>query len=218
MLNVAYQVLAVYKCNICKENHQISLGLPNLLPDSGARMAEMADIKIRVYDGIKKMFVNIHAPTDKFNLKRLTITEIDDKGKSRKVKITDIEQLLKGGLTEIEKLEAKRGSSPEIPEKIVSGTIKVVKESPIEKEEETPFQDTGKKEGMSFDEIRDKVNIRIKELQEMSKRCREAMEELGIQLKKTKAEMASLQSLIKAIDQPKGKKNGRKQKQKSKSK
>lgn len=223
----AYRVLAIYKCNICKEDHQSGLVLPNLLPDPSARMAEMADMKIQIYNTIKKIFANIHAPTDKFNPKRLTITETDEKGKSRKVKISDIEELLKGGMTEVEKIEAKRGSGPETPEKIEkdkehilflgsAGSALTAEESPIE-EEETPFQDTGQKEGMSFDEIRDKVKIRIKELQETTKKCRDEMEKLGIQLKKTKAEMASLQLLIKAIDQPKGKNNGRK-KQKPKSK
>jgi len=240
--NAAYQVLAVYKCNICKEDHQSGLVLPSLLPDPGARLAEMADMKIQVYNSIKKIFANTHAPTDKFNPKRLTITEIDDKGKSRKVKISDIEELLKGGLTEIEKIEAKRGLSPETPEKVVkdeggssAGLALVAGESPIEsssspglalaakesatEEKETPFQDTGKKEGMSFEEIREKVKIRIAELQKASKGCREMMEKLGISLKETRMEAARLQSLLKAIDQPekKGKKNVRK-KQKPKSK
>jgi len=226
MLKVAYQVLAVYKCNICKEDHQVSLGLPNLLPDPGARMAEMADVKIRAYNGIKKMFVNIHAPTDKFNLKRLTITETDDKGKPRKVKIIDIEELSKGGMSEIEKLEARRGSSPEPPKKIEkdkehssAGLALVAGESPIE-EKEIPFQDTGNREGMSIDEIKNKVEIRIAELNKKTKKCREMMIELGVTVQETRAEIASLQPLLKAINQPKnkGKKNGRKRKQKPKSK
>jgi len=215
--NAAYQVLAIYKCNVCKEDHQSGLVLSDLLPDPSARMAEVADMKIQVYNSIRAIFTNIHAPTDKFNPKRLTITETDDKGKSKKVKIADIEQLSKGGLSEVEKIEAKRGSSPETPEKIVSGTIKIVKESPIEEKEEAPFQDTGKKEGMSFEEIREKVKIRIAELQKASKGCREMMEKLGISLKETRMETARLQSLLKAIDQPekKGKNNGRKTKTKS---
>lgn len=210
--NIAYQVLAVYKCNICKENHQSGLALLDLLPDSSARMAEMADMKIRVYNDIKIAFANLHGPTDKFNPKKLTITETDDKGKSRKVKITDIEQLLKGGLTEVEKLEAQNRSSAESEEP-------VAKESPIE-EEEIPFKETGQTEGMSFDEIRNKVVVRIKELIKANKDCREAMDRLGVQFKETKAEIISLQSLLKAVDQPKdkGKKNGRKRKQKPKSK
>jgi len=221
MVNVAYQVLAVYKCNICKESHQVSLGLPNLLPDPGARMAEMADIKIRVYDGIKRLFTHIHTPTDKFNPKRLTITEIDDKGGSRKVKIADIEQLLKGGMTEIEKLELGikiKKPATEVKEHSSPGLALAAKESPIE-EEDIPFKDTGKKEGMSFGEIREKVKIRIAELQKTSKSCREMMEKLGVSLKETRTESARLQSLLKAIDQPekKGKKNGRK-KQSPKSK
>lgn len=206
MLNVAYKVLAVYKCNICKEDHQVSLGLPDLLPDPGARMAEMADIKIRVYDGIKKLVANMHAPTDKFNLKKLTITETDDKGIFRKVKITDIEQLSKSGMSEIEKIEAKRGLSPETPEK-------VIKDKESIEEEEIPFKETSQNKGMSFEEIREKVKIRIAELQKVSKSCREMMEKLGISLKETRMETVRLQSLLKAIDQPekKGKNNGRKQ-------
>jgi len=217
--NVAYQVLAVYKCDICKENHQCSLGLPNLLPDPGARMAEMADVKIRIYNSIKEIFVNMHVPTDKFNPKRLTITETDDKGKFRKVKIADIEELSKGGMTEIAKIEAKRDSSPEIPEKIVSGTIKVVKESPIE-EKEIPFKETGQKEGMSIDEIKAKIEVRIAELNKKTKSCRDQMAELGITIKETRAEIVSLLPLLKAINQPKGKgkNNGRKRKKSLKSK
>lgn len=216
--NLAYQVLAIYKCNICKENHQTSLSLPNLLPDPGARMAEMADIKIRVYNSIRQIFTNTHAPTDKFNPKKLTITEIDNKGKSRKVKIIDIEELSKGGMTEIEKLEAKRGSSPETPEKIEKDKDKN-KEPPIE-EEETPFKDTGKTEGMSIDDIKNKIEIRIAELNKKTKSCREQMAKLGITVQETRAEIVSLQPLLKAINQPKpkGKKNGRKQKQKPESK
>lgn len=215
----AYQVLAIYKCNICKENHQSGLVLPNLLPDPSASMAEMADMKIQIYNSIKKIFADIHAPTDKFNPKRLTITETDEKGKSRKVKITDIEELSKGGLTEIEKIEAKRDSSPETPEKIVSGTIKIVKESPIE-EEETPFKETGKTEGMSVDEIKKKIEIRIAELNKTTRDCREQMAGLGVMIQKTRAEIASLQPLLKAINQPevKRKKNGRKRKRKQKQK
>jgi len=217
--NAAYQVLAVYKCNICKEDHQSGLALPNLLPDPGARIAEMADMKIRVYNSIRQIFANTHTPTDKFNPKRLTITEIDNKGKSKKVKITDIEELSKGGLTEIEKIEAKRDSSPETPEKIVSGTIKVVKESPIE-EKEIPFKETGNKEGMSIDEIKAKIEVRIAELNKKTKSCRDQMAGLGITIKETRAEIVSLLPLLKAINQPKdkGKKNGRKRKKSPKSK
>ena len=154
------------------------------------------------------MFVNIHAPTEKFNLKKLTSTETDDKGKFRKVKISDIEEFLKGGMTEIEKLEAQNRSSTE-PEEPMA------KESPIE-EEETPFKETGQNKGMSFEEIREKVKIRIVELQKVSKSCREMMEKLGVSLKETRMESARLQLLLKVIDQPKGKKDGRKQKSKSK--
>jgi len=206
--NAAYQVLAIYKCNVCKENHQSGLVLPNLLPDPSARLAEMADMKIQVYNSIKIAFANSHAPTDKFNPKRLTITETDDKGKSRKVKIADIEQLLKGGLTEVEKIEAKRGSSPETEEPAIE--VKEPGESPIE-EKDIAFKETGQKEGMSFEEIREKVKIRIAELLKTSKGCREMMEKLGISLKETRMESARLQSLLKAIDQPekKGKKNVR---------
>lgn len=217
--NVAYQVSAVYKCNICKEDHQTSLGLPDLLPDPGARMAEMVDIKIRVYNSIKKIFANTHAPTDKFNPKRLTVTEGYYKGKSKKVKIADIEELSKGGMTEMEKLEAKKGSGPEMPEKVAkdkepssTGLALVAGE--------TPFEDTGQNKGMSFEEIRNKIVVRVAELIKANKNCREAMEKLGMQFKETKVEIVSLQSLLKAIDQPKnkGKKNGRKRKRKQKSK
>lgn len=223
---VAYQVLAVYKCNICKEDHQSGLALPDLLPDPGARLAEMADIKIRVYNSIKAIFVNTHAPTDKFNLKRLTITEIDDKGKSRKVKIANIEELSKGRMTEIEKIEAKRGSSPETPEKVIkdkehssAGLALVAGESPTE-EEELAFKETGQKEGMSIDEIKAKIEVRIAELNKKTKSCRDQMAELGITIKETRAEIVSLLPLLKAINQPKdkGKKNGRKRKKSPKSK
>jgi len=223
---VAYQVLAVYKCNICKENHQSGLALLDLLPDPSARMAEMADMKIQVYNSIKKIFVNIHAPTDKFNPKRLTITETDDKGKSRKVKISDIEQLLKGGLTEVEKIEAKRGSAPETPEKIVkdkehssAGLALAAKESPIE-EKEIPFQDTSNKEGMSIDEIKKKVEIRIAELNKTTKKCREQMAGLNITIQETRTEIAKLQPLLRVINEPKkkGKNDGRKRKKSPKGK
>jgi len=222
---VAYQVLAIYKCNICKENHQSGLVLPDLLPDPSARMAEMADMKIRVYNSIKATFVNMHSPTDKFNPKKLTITETDDKGKSRKVKISDIEELSKDRMTEIEKIEAKRGSdvkteepAPKGNSPTFAGLTLVAEKSPIEKEE-TPFQDTGKKEGMSFEEIREKVKIRIAELLKASKSCREMMEKLSISLKETRMETARLQSLLKAIDQPekKGKNNGRKKQKRKQS-
>lgn len=226
--NVAYQVLAIYKCNICKKDHQSNLGLPNLLPDPGARSAEMADIKIKVYNNIKEIFKNLHAPTDKFNLKKLTITETDDKGKSKKVKIADIEELSKGGMTEIEKIEAKRGSSPEPPEKTIkvkehssAGLALVADESPVEEEEieEVPFENTGKQEGLSIDEIKKKIEIRIVELNKQTKECRKQIGELSITIQKTKAEIISLQPLLRAINQPKpkGKKDGRK-KQKPKSK
>ena len=225
MLNVAYKVSAVYKCNICKEDHQISLGLPDLLPDPSARMAEMVDIKIRIYDGIKKLVANMHAPTDKFNPKKLTITETDDKGKFRKVKISDIEQLLKGGMSEIEKIDVQKRLGNETAEKLAkikehssAGLALTAKESPVE-EEETPFKETGQKEGMSFEEIREKVEVRIKELQKANKNCREAMDKLGIQFKETRIEMIRLQSLLKAIDQPekKGKNNGRKKRKRKQS-
>jgi len=223
----AYQVLAIYKCNICKEDHQSGLVLLDLLPDPSARMAEMGDMKIQVYNSIKKIFANIHAPTDKFNPKRLTITETDNKGKSRKVKITDIEEFSKGRLTEIEKIEAKRGSGSETPEKPVAIDTKTIDEitasaalvkPPIEKEEETPFQDTGKEEGMSIDEIKKKVEMRIVELNKTTKKCREQMAGLNITIQETRAEIAKLQPLLKAINEPKkkGKNNGRKKSPKSK--
>jgi len=217
--NAAYQVLAIYKCNVCKEDHQSGLVLSDLLPDPSARMAEVADMKIQVYNSIRAIFKNIHAPTDKFNPKRLTITETDDKGKSKKVKIADIEQLSKGGLSEVEKIEAQKlkegyQANQELDKKTEKDFENTLKDGI---KEETPFQDTGKKEGMSFEEIREKVKIRIAELQKASKGCREMMEKLGISLKETRMETARLQSLLKAIDQPKkkGKNNGRKKRKQS---
>lgn len=192
-----YQINLTYPCDVCGARHVV-----NRWSEEKIEAKEKNGLMVSGFKALKKDF-DIKHPEDKFNVERVLIEETNDIGQVRALPVE--KSKIEGILAMVDVTEEK---------------FKKPKKKEEEGEEEVPFEDTGKTGGMSFEDIRNKVEVRIRELQETHKSCREAMEKLGIQLKKTKIETANLQSLLKAINQPKdtGKKNGRKRKRKTKQK
>lgn len=191
-----YQVTITYPCDICGARHLVRKG-----SDAKIGEQEKNDLRIKGFNALRDDF-KIKHPEETLKIERVVIEEVNQLGQVRNLPVEKI-----GGkyiaAIDITEQKGKKG-----------------------KAEEVEFEPTGKTEGMSFEEITNKVKVRIEELLKANKNCKEAMEKLGIQFKETKAEIFSLQSLLRATEQginqftkDKGKKkNGRKQKQKSKSK
>ncbi len=189
-----YQVMLTYSCDICGARHLVKKG-------SDARIGEQEknDLMVSGFMSLKKDF-DIKHPEDTFNVERVVIEETNQLGQVRNLPV------------EKSKVEGMLGTV-DITEQKGKGK---------KKSEEAESESISRTEEMSFEEIRNKVKVRITELQKANKECQEAMAKLGVQQKETRVEMLSLQSLLHATEESikqytkdkRKKKNGRKQKQK----
>jgi len=191
-----YQVVITYPCDICGARHVVSKGSDGKIDEN-----KKNDLMVEGFQALKKDFDTKH-PEDKFDVERVFIEETNHLGQVRGLPVE--KSKIKDVLAEVDITEQKgEKKSKEKPKEII------------------PFKGTGQTEGMSFEDIKNKVIVRITELIKANKSCREAMDKLGIQFKETKAEIVRLQSLLKAVNestQNKGKKKNGRKKQNSKSK
>ncbi len=162
---------------------------------------EKDDLRVEGFNALRDDF-KIKHPEDTLKIERVVIEEVNQLGQVQNLPIKSM-----GG-------------------KYIAA-IDITNQKGKKKAEEVESEPIKTAEGMSFEEIQNKVKVRIAELIKANKNCQEAMDKLRIQFTENKDEIVSLQSLLHATNQgisqytkDKGKKkNGRKKrKQKPKGK